>query len=174
MEQLSEDFRRNVDYFNETLGVGRSCDVVSRDYVIGGRRARIWVIDGYGKDATLERMGAFWLNIPASEMEPLGRMQEFADRFITFTEVDISGDPEDIVTSVLMGKTLLLAEGISGAALIDAKEYPSRSVAEPPDGKVLRGSHDGFIEAVVPNMALPIWAGVWNWRARWVWAAPSR
>ena len=29
-----------------------------------------------------------------------------------------------------------------------------RSVHEPPDGKVLRGSHDGFVEAVVPNMAL--------------------
>ena len=27
-------------------------------------------------------------------------------------------------------------------------------VNEPPDGKVLRGSHDGFIEALVPNMAL--------------------
>ena len=37
---------------------------------------------------------------------------------------------------------------------MDAKEYPSRGVNEPPDGKVLRGSHDGFIEALVPNMAL--------------------
>ena len=154
MERLSEDFRKNVDYFNETLGVGRSCDVVSRDYVIGGRRARLWVIDGYGKDATLERMGAFWLSIPAEAMRQLEQMQAFADRFITFTEVDVSQNPEEIVTSVLMGKTLLLAEGLSGAALIDAKEYPSRGVNEPPDGKVLRGSHDGFIEAVVPNMAL--------------------
>ena len=154
MERLSEDFRKNVDYFNETLGVGRSCDVVSRDYVIGGRRARIWVIDGYGKDATLERMGAFWLSIPVEAMRQLEQMQAFADRFITFTEVDVSQNPEEIVTSVLMGKTLLLAEGLSGAALIDAKEYPSRGVNEPPDGKVLRGSHDGFIEAVVPNMAL--------------------
>ena len=154
MERLSEDFRKNVEYFNETLGVGRSCDVVSRDYIIGGRRARIWVIDGYGKDTTLERMGAFWLGIPAEAMGQMEQMQAFADRFITFTEVNISRDPQDIVTSVLMGKTLLLAEGISGAALIDAKEYPSRGVNEPPDGKVLRGSHDGFIEAVVPNMAL--------------------
>ena len=60
----------------------------------------------------------------------------------------------DSVTSVLLGKTLLLMEGLSGAALMDAKNYPSRGVEEPPDGKVLRGSHDGFVEAVVPNMAL--------------------
>lgn len=80
-------------------------------------------------------------------------MQQFADRYVTFMEVTVSYDRDDIVTSVLMGKSLLVMEGLSGAALIDAKEYPSRSVGEPPDGKVLRGSHDGFIEAVVPNMA---------------------
>lgn len=81
-------------------------------------------------------------------------MQQFADRYVTFMEVNVSYDRDDIVTSVLMGKSLLVMEGLSGAALIDAKEYPSRSVGEPPDGKVLRGSHDGFIEAVVPNMAM--------------------
>ena len=136
------------------LGVGRSCDLVSRDYIIGGRRARIWVIDGYGKDEILERMGSFWLSLTEEHLGGLTEMQQFADRFITFSETDVSFDGEDIVTSVLLGKTLLLVEGLSGAALCDAKNYPGRGVEEPPDGKVLRGSHDGFVEAVVPNMAL--------------------
>ena len=154
MEKLSDNYTDNVAWLNKTLGVGRSVDVVSRDYLIGGRRARLWVIDGYGKDATLERMSAFWLSLKPEDLADLTVMQAFADRFITFTETNVSFAPEDIVTSVLLGKTLLLVEGLSGAALMDAKEYPGRSVEEPPDGKVLRGSHDGFIEAVVPNMAL--------------------
>ena len=154
MERLSEHYTDNVAWFNETLGVGRSVDIVSRDYLIGGRRARLWVIDGYGKDATLERMGAFWLSLTAADMAELAEMQGFIDRFITFSETNVSFDRNDIVTNVLLGKTLLLVEGLPGAALMDAKEYPGRSVGEPPDGKVLRGSHDGFVEAVVPNMAL--------------------
>lgn len=154
MEQLADNYKENADWFNTTLGVGRSMDMVSRDYVIGGRWARIWVVDGYGKDGTLERMGAFWLRLTAEEVRDFTRMQDFADRFITFTETNVSFDRDEIVTAVLLGKTLLLMEGLDGAALIDAKEYPSRGVAEPPDGKVLRGSHDGFVEAVVPNMAL--------------------
>ena len=154
MENLSNNYEENVRRFNQVLGVGRSCDLVSRDYVIGGRRARIWVIDGYGKDETLERMGAFWLALTEAEVSGLTKMQDFADRFITFSETDVSFDTEDIVTSVLLGKTLLLMEGLAGGALMDAKDYPSRGVQEPPDGKVLRGSHDGFVEAVVPNMAL--------------------
>lgn len=154
MEELSNSYPDNVRHFNEVLGVGRSCDLVSRDYIIGGKRARIWVIDGYGKDEILERMGAFWLSLTEADLTGLTEMQQFADRFITFSETDVSFDGKDIVTSVLLGKTLLLMEGLSGAALCDAKNYPTRGVEEPPDGKVLRGSHDGFVEAVVPNMAL--------------------
>ena len=154
MEKLSDNYAENVRLFNEALGVGRSVDMVSRDYIIAGRRARLWVVDGYGKDETLERMGAFWLSLPANALENLGEMQDFADRFISFSEVDVGFDPDELITSVLMGKTLLLVEGLRGGAQIDAKDYPGRGVDEPPDGKVLRGSHDGFVEAVVPNMAL--------------------
>jgi len=154
MEKLALHYQDNVRRFDEILGVGRSCDIVSRDYMIGGRRARLWVIDGYGRDATLERMGAFWLSLQPREVGILTKMQDFADRYITFSETNVSDDVDDIVTSVLLGKTLLLMEGLRGAALMDCKEYPGRNVGEPLDGKVLRGSHDGFIEAVVPNMAL--------------------
>ena len=154
MENLSELYMENTAWFDWMLGVGRSLDMVSRDYIIGERRARLWVVDGYGKDETLERMGAFWLTLKPEQLEDLADMQAFADRFISFSETRISFDRDDIVTSVLLGQTLILIDGLWGAALIDCKEYPGRGVNEPPDGKVLRGSHDGFVEAVVPNMAL--------------------
>jgi len=154
MKQISDNYQDNVVWFDNTLGVGRSMDVVNRNYIIGGKRARIWVIDGYGKDETLERMGAFWLGLTAEQTASLTEMQAFADRFISFSETMVTFDRDTIVTSVLLGQTLLLVEGLRGAALIDCKNYPSRSVGEPPDGKVLRGSHDGFVEAAVPNMAL--------------------
>ena len=154
MEEISANYSENVRWFDETLGVGRSCDMVSRDLRIGGKRARIWVVDGFGGDAILERMGAFWLSLTPETVGPLTDMQSFIDRCITFMEANVSTEKEDIVTSVLLGKTLLLVEDVRGAALVDAKDYPGRSVEEPADGKVLRGAHDGFVEAMVPNMAL--------------------
>ena len=154
MEKISNDYRENVRVLDDLLGVGRSCDMVSRDYLIGGRRARLWVVDGFGSDSILERMGAFWLTLKPENVVGLTEMQDFLDRYITFSESNVTFDISDAVTSVFLGKSLLAVEGLAGVALMDAKGYPSRSVHEPPDGKVLRGSHDGFVEAVVPNMAL--------------------
>ena len=154
MEKIWNDYRENVRVLDGLLGVGRSCDMVSRDYLIGGRRARLWVVDGFGSDSILERMGAFWLTLKPENVVGLTGMQDFLDRYITFSESNVTFDVSDAVTSVFLGKSLLAVEGLAGVALMDAKGYPSRSVHEPPDGKVLRGSHDGFVEAVVPNMAL--------------------
>ena len=154
MGTISDNYMESIRGFDQALGVGRSVDMVSRDYIIAGRRARIWVVDGYGKDETLERMGAFWLSLPGDALDGLSEMKDFADRFISFSEVDVGFDFDEAVTAVLAGKSLLLVEGLRGSAQIDAKDYPGRGVEEPPDGKVLRGSHDGFVEAVVPNMAL--------------------
>lgn len=154
MEKLSADYRSNVERMNEVLGVPRNCDMVSRNFLIGGRRARIWVIDGFGRDAILERMGSFWLSLQPAALDALSDMQDFADRYVTFSETNVTQDVETIVTSVLLGKTLLLTEGLMGGALMDAKTFPTRSVEEPSDGKVLRGAHDGFVEAAIPNMAL--------------------
>ena len=66
MEKLRNDFRTDTAYMDVVLGVERNCDMVSRDYVIGGRRGKIWVVDGYGLDSTLERMGAFWLSLSST------------------------------------------------------------------------------------------------------------
>ena len=154
MEKISNDYRENIRVLDGLLGVGRSCDMVSRDYLIGGRRARLWVVDGFGSDGIIERMGAFWLTLKPENVVGLTEMQDFLDRYITVSESNVTFDISDAVTSVFLGKSLLAVEGLAGVALMDAKGYPSRSVHEPPDGKVLRGSHDGFVEAVVPNMAL--------------------
>ena len=55
MNRISSNCEENVQWFNDVLGAGRSCDMVWR--------ARFWVIDGFGGDAILERMGAFWLSL---------------------------------------------------------------------------------------------------------------
>lgn len=125
MEKISNDYRENVRVLDGLLGVGRSCDMVSRDYLIGGRRARLWVVDGFGSDSILERMGAFWLTLKPENVVGLTGMQDFLDRYITFSESNVTFDISDAVTSVFLGKSLLAVEGLAGVALMDAKATPA-------------------------------------------------
>ena len=152
MDCLTADFEKNVRTLDALLGVGRCFDMISRDLYVGGKRARLWVVDGYGDDAVIERMLSFWL--PLRNIDGAQTMQQFIDRYITFSEVNAEQSVETAVTSVFLGKLLLLIDGFDACALIDAKQFPARSVEEPSAGKVLRGAHDGFIETLVANAAL--------------------
>ena len=152
MDCLTADFEENVRTLDALLGVGRCFDMISRDLYVGGKRARLWVVDGYGDDAVIERMLSLWL--PLRNIDGAQTMQQFIDRYITFSEVNAEQSVETAVTSVFLGKLLLLIDGFDACALIDAKQFPARSVEEPSAGKVLRGAHDGFIETLVANAAL--------------------
>lgn len=55
---------------------------------------------------------------------------------------------------MLSGLTGFVVEGYDEILVIDLRDYPSRSVEEPDKDKVLRGSRDGFVEAIMPNIAL--------------------
>ena len=145
MERLTGHFELDVRTLDALLGVERCFDMIARDLVAGGRRCRLYVVDGYGDDAVLERMIGFWLALPSTA--------DAADAQ-TFIDVNAEADLRQTATAVFLGKTLLLAEGYGECILIDAKSYPSRGVEEPSSGKVLRGAHDGFIETLVQNAAL--------------------
>ena len=149
---FSADYDRSVALLDSLVGVGRSFDAVARNLYAGERRCRVYTVDGYGDDAVLERVLEHLMTRVTTARA--ATMQDFIDRFVTFGETDAETDVEKAVTAVFLGKTALLVEGYDACALIDAKQFPARSVEEPSSGKVLRGAHDGFIETLVVNAAL--------------------
>ena len=154
MDKLTKTLSENQKVLDSLLGAGRNYDVINRDLYIGSRKGRLYVIDGYGDDGVIERITSFLLGRGAELAADASDMQEFIDRCVTFCEVDCENDIQKILTGAFIGKTILLLEGFDRCAMIDAKKFPGRGVEEPSDGKVLRGSHDGFTETMVQNTAL--------------------
>lgn len=150
--RFSNDLDRSAERLDALLGVGRSLDVVARDLYAGRRRCRLYYIDGYGDSAVIERVLAHLMAQPSTAEAQ--NAQEFIDRYISFAQADTESDIGSAVIAVLLGKTLLLADGFPECVLMDVKQYPARSVDEPASGKVLRGAHDGFIETLLVNTAL--------------------
>ena len=147
-----ELFAWQAKKLDELLGAGQNFDMVGRDLLIGRRRARLWVVNGYAKDALLERLISLWL--AAEDLRDTPAAEDFLARYISVADAAVETDWNKAVTAVFAGKTLLLIDGYESPILIDAKEFPTRSVEEPDTSKVLRGSHDGFLENLMENAAL--------------------
>jgi stage V sporulation protein AF len=145
-------FEERTAALDRLLGAGRSFDMTSRNLVIGGRRSRLWVVNGYVQDALLERMIAVWLQIP--DLKGVRDLQGFLEKHISAADATVERSRDAAVTAVFAGKTLLLIDGYDGAVLLEAKHFPLRAVEEPDASRVLRGSHDGFGESVMQNAAL--------------------
>lgn len=152
MNKQSEQYDAVVARLDDLLGVGRSFDMIARDLAVGRQKARLWFVDGYGDDAVIERVISHLLS--CAKERDMTSTDDFVRRCVTFGEVTTEEDVERMVTAVLLGKTLIVVQGLTGGVLIDAKHYPSRTVEEPSAGKVLRGAHDGFIETLTANAAL--------------------
>ena len=74
--------------------------------------------------------------------------------FIYAGEVKRTKDLKEIVESVLYGDTALMTEGSSEVLIINSKGWETRSISEPQNEKTLRGSKEGFCEALLKNTSL--------------------
>lgn len=146
------DFTERTKEMDALLGDGRCFDMTSRWLRIGGKRARLWVVNGYADDAVLERMIAVWLAVP--DWNGMDTLEDFVERYVSIADVTTETEQRKLALAVFAGKTLLMVEGFGGGALLDAKQFPLRSIEEPDASKVLRGSHDGFGESLMQNAAL--------------------
>lgn len=137
---------------NELLGVGRCFDMTGRDLSIGGRQARLWVVNGYAQDDLLERVIAGWQALP--DLNGVTDAADFCRRYVSACDAAAEPDRDAAVMGVFAGKTLAIIDGFGGGVVLDAKQFPTRSVEEPDTSRVLRGSHDGFVENLMQNAAL--------------------
>ena len=117
------------------LGVERCC--YDRPRPRRGRpRCRLYVVDGYGDDAVLERMIGFWLALPSTA--DAADAQTFIDRYVTFSEVNAEADLRQTATACSSANAAP-RRGLRRMYPHRREELPLRGVEEPSSGKVLRG-----------------------------------
>ena len=147
-------FDARIAQLDEILRVEESFDLIKRPMTIADQRAVFYMVDGFVKDEVMEKIMAHFISITPEDLYALADAQAFANRYVTYVEVDITQKLETLVRQVLSGTVALVLEPYTQAILIDARTYPVRGVEEPADDRVLRGAHDGFVETLVFNTAL--------------------
>ena len=133
------------------LPIEESFDCVSTVFDLKQGQGELIFIDGFAKDEVMEKIMEHMMKLdPLAEDSVSGWLA----RQIPYLEVEGTTDLAQAANAVLSGTLLFLAEGAQEAVLIDARSYPVRSMQEPEDDRVLRGSRDAFVETLIFNTAL--------------------
>lgn len=149
MALLTNDYKTNINLIEDSLGYGKSFDILKKTITVAKREASFFFIDGFVKDGELQRIMQHLISQKA-----LGTAAE-AEKIIPYVELAIEEDCEKLVTAVLSGQTVLMAEEFGAEAIIlDLRTYPARQTAEPESDRVMQGSRDGFVETLIMNTAL--------------------
>ena len=146
---LTSNYTENVRLMSKLLRASESFDVIERRLAVSDRQICFFYIDGFVKDGELQRVMQTFLSL-----KEIGDA-EYTERRLPYVEVGVERDVEKLLTAVLSGQTILLAETFGPEAIvIDLRTYPARQTEEPDSDRVMQGAHDGFVETMVVNTAL--------------------
>lgn len=149
---FDRDLKKREEAIDGLLHMDTTFDILKRQVIIGGKEAVFYVVDGFLKGETMEKMMEFFYTIKPEDMP--GDFEGFLKQCIPFADLTVVSTKEDFIHYLLSGLTCMCVDGFSQIVAIDLRIYPSRSVAEPDQDKVLRGSRDGFVETIMANIAL--------------------
>ena len=154
MVNFCSRYAQNLTVVNKMLRVGESFDIIVKRIRIAGKKSTIYCIDGFVKDEMFEKMLEYLAKLTTADMEGVLSADDFLDRHITYIEASTEEDINKFITFILSGACGMLIEGFDKGIIIDCRTYPARNVQEPESDKVLRGSHEGFVETVIFNTTL--------------------
>lgn len=152
--RLEGDYKKDIQSIDNALRIDDNFDIVGKKIVTGDKRGKLYFIDGFIKDDVVEKILEYLMSVTPKKLKDVFTSQNFSENFVTYTEAELLCDINKICTKVLSGALALIIEDYDSAVIIDARTYPSRSVQEPEDDRVLRGSRDGFVETLIFNTAL--------------------
>lgn len=151
---IDGSFEQKVALVQKTLRIDQSFDILERQILVGGRKAHLFFVDAFTKDEVMEKIFEFMMRIRPEQLDKVTDTRVFASIVLPYVEIDRERELQTVVTAVLSGTSAMIVDGFDEVFMIDARTYPVRSIDEPQDDRVLRGSHDGFVETMVFNAAL--------------------
>ncbi len=150
---FSESYSENVKTLDSLFGIGKNYDFVGRERIIAGHSARLYFIDSFVQQATVDR-----LLIYLAELDKMSSPEDVAlvaAKYLPHTEASVETDMNKFVTAVLSGTMGIIFDCFGAVGIImDVRFYPTRSINQSENDRVLRGAHDSFVETIKFNSTL--------------------
>ncbi len=151
---FGKNYDKNLSLMEKVLNVDENFDILKKDFVFAGRRARVYAIDGFAKDGTILKMLAPVMQLKSGDLEGFSDIRAFAHEHIGYIETEAANQLDRAVSMLLSGPCLLFVEGFDECLIIDTREYHVRGVSEPDSDRSLRGAREGFVETLIVNTSM--------------------
>ncbi len=143
---LNENLQQNVDVIKEKLA---SDDITFLDMPVGQTQAvLIFANELISKDSVGELIMR-----PASNFKEKLTEQAMFDLFFSPEKQKIT-TTDEVITHVVSGNAVILADGITFALSFGFKQFEKRAITEPPTSTVIKGPREGFVESLPVNISL--------------------
>jgi stage V sporulation protein AF len=145
-----EDIKQTLQ---DTVGLGKSFDVILREMKFGGRKVGIFFINGFANSLLLSEVLDRLSYVTARDISS-NALQSYFECFIPHVQVELEDKMSAVINKVLTGVSAFFIDGEHKAILVDTRSYPVRGPEEPTIEKVVRGARDGFTETLMTNISL--------------------
>ena len=155
MNKLSTDYRKNVESLDAIFAIKENFDILKKVLIIGDDELTLYFIDGFVKDAVMQKMMVHFLSLKSLGERTDRSAQDFLFHNVPYVEADVTDDIDTMVQMMLSGATVMIGSAfLNRGIIIDARIYPARETAEPENDRVIKGARDGFVETLIFNTAL--------------------
>jgi spore germination protein KA len=157
MQAFTEDIKKNISFIlNE---IGRQSPIAVKEFIIGRAsfiKAALIYNNGMVNKDMLNRDVLKPLMFQVTEALDVNNniLQYFSMKYISMCGTSVKNNIEEAIKGIKSGKAVLLVNGVSSFILIDASEGTYRSISEPVNETVIRGSREGFIEDINTNIGI--------------------
>jgi stage V sporulation protein AF len=151
-KRLSNNINENYLMIDELLNMKKNFDINSRELIIKNKKVIMFYVNSLiSTDVVVEINNTL---IRCTNDEYACNLYELIYNNIPHQDIDRVSNLDRVLLDILSGKLCFLLEDESYALLLDTRSYPQRAVDEPTGESIVRGSHDGFVENIITNVAL--------------------
>lgn len=143
--KIKKELKKSKSYLQKQFS---SDDIKELSFTVCGKEIYLIFLDGLTNKDSIGRQ----IMLPLKELKEV--TIESMEGCILEPELTRVTDYEQVIDEVLIGNTVVLADGVAGGISAAAKAFDKRPVAEPPTATVLQGPREGFVETVQTNISL--------------------
>lgn len=113
-------------------------------------------IDGMVKKEVLNRdvLNPLMDFVLVEQLSNKDLLKTLSNKVIQCSELTVSNNLEEISSSIISGKSVLLIDGIASSLILDTPGWRTRALSEPKSEEVVKGPREGFNESLTINLSL--------------------